>query len=118
MVKAACKLFKMDKQTLMAGRQHAKVRMRQIVSFVARDTTLDSYPQIGRAMGRDHTTIIHYVKMATRRMNAEAQFATDVYRLARATQALAEEEINNILQWDPPTCYNTSKDMHIEDGNG
>lgn len=115
-MKAACRLYKMDKQTLMSGRQHVKVRMRQIISFVARDVTLDSYPQIGRAMDRDHTTVLHYVKMATRRMSEEAQFATDVYRLARATQALAEEEITNILQWDPPTCYNASEGKEGEHG--
>jgi chromosomal replication initiator protein len=38
-------------------------RPRQIICWIARHTTLLSYPQIGRGLNRDHTTVISAVKV-------------------------------------------------------
>ena len=45
------------------------VRARQIVMYEARQLGL-SYPQIARAMGKDHTTIIHGVRAEEQRRGA------------------------------------------------
>lgn len=56
---------------------------RQVAMYVARKMTDKSYPQLGRSFGnRDHTTIMHGVKLIGRRLQTD----TDM-----------QEAVNNIM---------------------
>ncbi|WP_119035835.1 helix-turn-helix domain-containing protein [Hephaestia caeni] len=59
-------------------------RGRAAVSWIAREATLRSLPQIGRAMGRDHSTVIHQLRRAEALRAADPAFR-------RLTDRLAEE---------------------------
>lgn len=57
---------------------------RSLAMYVARVVTGKSFHAIGAACGgRDHTTVMHGVKVATRRLTHDAAFAGDVGRLVQ-----------------------------------
>lgn len=117
-LKAACQYYKCTKDELTKPQTQSWVRKRQAVFYVARILTQDSLPQIGRVFGKDHTTVLHNVRMARMRINVDEQFSKDVYRLERLTQEIAQDEISNILQWTSPTCYNAQDRAQVEVNNG
>lgn len=59
--------------------QSEAVRARQIACWLARRATHCSYPAIGKALKRDHTTIMHSVRRvdAQREQDSEFRAATD-----------------------------------------
>jgi hypothetical protein len=65
-------------------RQRPLVRQRQIAMWLCKTLTWCSYPQVGRAMGdRDHTTILHGVKVIDALLSAgdpEITLAVNVIR--------------------------------------
>jgi hypothetical protein len=64
------------------SRCRAIAAARSLALYVARVVTHKSFQAIGAACGgRDHTTVMHAVKVVTRRMTRDAAFATDVSRL-------------------------------------
>ncbi len=64
-------------------RRKALVRGRAAVSWIAREATLRSLPQIGRAMGgRDHSTIINQLRRAEDLRAADPAFRRLTERLA------------------------------------
>ena len=54
------------------------VEARHIVAYVARNATLYSYPQIGRCLNRDHSTIIHSCQRIEDRVKQGGTFALAV----------------------------------------
>lgn len=55
------------------------VRPRQIAMYLAKNLTRCSYPEIGRHFGnRDHTTIMHGVRVIEKAMAKDAEFADEV----------------------------------------
>lgn len=64
-------------------REQPQVRVRRAVSVVARRAGY-SFPVIGRALDRDHTTIMHHVRCAEGLAN-DADFA-ELCRIAEAVQ--------------------------------
>jgi len=53
-------------------------RPRQIAMFLCREMTSNSMPRVGRHFGRDHTTVLHAVRVI-KRMSAESpEFASQV----------------------------------------
>lgn len=66
------------------SRSRAIAAARSLAMYVARVVTGKSFHAIGTACGgRDHTTVMHGVKVAARRMAHDAAFAGDVRRLVR-----------------------------------
>jgi hypothetical protein len=51
---------------------------RQVAMFLARHCTLQSFPQIARAMHRDHTTVMHGVDRVRERIARDPSFARHV----------------------------------------
>lgn len=70
------------------GRARLTSTARNVAMLVARDHTMFSYPQIGRALGRDHTTVIHARDGVAARMREEPAFAERVARVVARFQAL------------------------------
>uniref|UniRef100_UPI0025BB1DF2 helix-turn-helix domain-containing protein n=1 Tax=Bosea sp. (in: a-proteobacteria) TaxID=1871050 RepID=UPI0025BB1DF2 len=54
---------------------------RQVAMFLARHCTLQSFPQIARAMHRDHTTVMHGVERVRERIALDARFAVSVAQI-------------------------------------
>jgi chromosomal replication initiator protein len=58
-----CTRFGLTREEIRGpARQRAVARPRQILMYLAREMTGQSLPQIGRYLGRDHTTILHGVR--------------------------------------------------------
>lgn len=57
---------------------------RQVVMFLASERLDRTLGQIGRALNRDHTTVLHGVTSIRRRMGADPDFAARVERVADA----------------------------------
>ncbi len=67
-----------------ARRARAVARPRQVAMFLAKQLTSRSLPEIGRKFGnRDHTTVIHAVKVITKLIETETGFGEDVELLRR-----------------------------------
>lgn len=65
-----------------ARREQPIARARQVGMYLARELTPMSYPAIGRLFGkRDHTTVIHGVRLIERLMVEDAEFAAAVNKL-------------------------------------
>lgn len=61
------------------SRKRDVVRPRQIATYVARQLTKQSFPQIARKFGpRDHTTILHGCQLVEELMAIDPAFAADV----------------------------------------
>lgn len=70
---------------LSERRQRRLVRPRQAAMWLAREFTRHSLPTIGRAMRRDHTTVLHGIAAHQRRLETDPYYAACV---ARARAAL------------------------------
>lgn len=67
-----------------ARRSRSIARPRQIAMYLAKQLTPRSLPEIGRKFGgRDHTTVMHAVKVIEQMKGADAAFAEDVDLLRR-----------------------------------
>ena len=61
------------------------VRPRQVAMYLCRALTTRSYPDIARFLGgKDHTTIMHSVRVVAKTMNENAEFAQEVSSLANS----------------------------------
>lgn len=69
-------------------RNRIYVRPRQIAMYLARHYTPRSLPEIGRLFGnRDHTTVIHGIKMIERLRETDAELDADVRSLEAALES-------------------------------
>lgn len=65
----------------MTSRRRDTDEARQLVMWIARQTTDKSLPQIGRILDRDHTTIMHGMRQIQRRVDTDPAFAARVSRI-------------------------------------
>lgn len=64
-------------------------RVRQVAMYVSRQATRKSYPIIGRAFSRDHTTVLHSVNLIASLIKTDGGLNARVQRvLERATAAV------------------------------
>ena len=70
------------------GKSRRIARPRQLVMWLLRQTTFMSFEQIGDALGRDHSTVVHGVRRITRE------------RTNRSTLALTDRLLS-VLRDDP-----------------
>ena len=52
-------------------------RARQMAMFLARETTPQSIPAIGKRFNRDHSTVMHAIKAVKQRVAYDAEYARD-----------------------------------------
>ena len=81
---AVCFFYDMNKVDLLSKRKfEGMVRPRQIAQFLAKTLTTKSLPEIARAFGgRDHTTILHSVRMVERRLRVSDALAAEIEEVA------------------------------------
>jgi len=73
-----------DRALILGSSRHRRVvRIRQACMKIAREQG-HSYPQIGRRMGRDHSTIVHGVEKAENLAKDDARYAAFLKRLRAA----------------------------------
>jgi len=71
--------FGMRKMEILSHRRHrAIVLPRQVVMYLSRELTNRSLPEIGRLLGRDHTSVLHGVRKIASLIEAGDPIAADV----------------------------------------
>jgi chromosomal replication initiator protein len=71
--------YGIDTLEMASARRTRSVAMaRQIAMYLARKTTLKSFPDIGRFFNRDHTTVMHACNKVESLMATDDDFAVDV----------------------------------------
>lgn len=66
-------------------------RARQVVFYLARSLTPLSGNEIGRRLGRDHSTVLHGVKQTEAMMLRDAKFRAQVHAICEALDGKVEE---------------------------
>ncbi|MEB2657299.1 helix-turn-helix domain-containing protein, partial [Staphylococcus haemolyticus] len=63
--RTVCQFYRVDRQEMSSKRRaRAVVRPRQVAMYLSKVLTPRSYPEIGRKFGgRDHSTVIHAVRL-------------------------------------------------------
>ena len=76
--------FDITESELIGGQRSRRIsRARQAAYWLAKKSTRLSLPQIGAALGKDHTSVMYGVGRATEIMAVDAQFNETVTRLFR-----------------------------------
>ena len=82
--KAVCDYFVVKLSDLKSSRRDRSIaRPRQIAMYLAKELTTKSLPEIGLAFGRDHTTILHAIRLIENLVKTDATIAEHVTRLKR-----------------------------------
>jgi chromosomal replication initiator protein len=81
-----CAHFKLDKSDMVSKRRLRRVaRPRQIAMYLAKELTPRSYPEIGRRFGgRDHSTVIHAVRVIEELRITDSEIDADLAAIRRA----------------------------------
>lgn len=81
--RTVCAYYKIDKSEMSSKRRaRAVVRPRQVAMYLAKNLTPRSYPEIGRKFGgRDHSTVIHAVKLIDDLRKRDADMDSDIRTL-------------------------------------
>jgi chromosomal replication initiator protein len=89
---AVCEVFGVSWVDLISNRRAGPVvHARHAAMWLARWHTFASYPEIGRAFRRDHTSIIHGVSRVEERMARDDVFAARVRKLAAALDPVIDD---------------------------
>jgi chromosomal replication initiator protein len=87
--RAVCEYYRIDRSEMSSKRRaRAVVRPRQVAMYIAKMMTPRSYPEIGRKFGgRDHSTVIHAVRLVEGLRNQDSEMDNDVRTLLRQLEA-------------------------------
>ena len=83
--RTVCQFYRVDRSEMSSKRRaRAVVRPRQVAMYLAKVLTPRSYPEIGRKFGgRDHSTVIHAVRLIEDLRKRDADMDGDVRSLLR-----------------------------------
>lgn len=87
--RTVCEYFRIDRSEMSSKRRaRAVVRPRQVAMYIAKVMTPRSYPEIGRKFGgRDHSTVIHAVRLVEDLRAKDSDMDNDVRTLLRQLEA-------------------------------
>lgn len=79
-LRAVANYYRIDLAELKSEqRLHKRIAdARAVAMYLTRKVTGASYPEIGRAFGRDHTTVLYAVNRVAARINTDATFRSEV----------------------------------------
>lgn len=80
----------------LKGRRRTKslTLPRFVACYVARKLTRCSYPEIGVAIGRDHTSVLYAVQQVESRMDSDPRLANAVARVSEmAIESVVRKEV-------------------------
>ena len=87
--RTVCHFYKVDRSEMSSKRRaRAVVRPRQVAMYLAKVLTPRSYPEIGRKFGgRDHSTVIHAVRLIETLRGRDADMDGDVRSLLQQLES-------------------------------
>ena len=87
--RTVCQFYRVDRTEMSSKRRaRAVVRPRQVAMYLAKVLTPRSYPEIGRKFGgRDHSTVIHAVRLIEDLRKRDADMDGDVRSLLRQLES-------------------------------
>jgi len=87
--RTVCQFYKVDRSEMSSKRRaRAVVRPRQVAMYLAKVLTPRSYPEIGRKFGgRDHSTVIHAVRLIETLRGRDADMDGDVRSLLQQLES-------------------------------
>ncbi len=87
--RTVCQFYRVDRAEMSSKRRaRAVVRPRQVAMYLAKVLTPRSYPEIGRKFGgRDHSTVIHAVRLIEDLRKRDADMDGDVRSLLRQLES-------------------------------
>jgi chromosomal replication initiator protein len=87
--RTVCQFYRVDRSEMSSKRRaRAVVRPRQVAMYLAKVLTPRSYPEIGRKFGgRDHSTVIHAVRLIEDLRTRDADMDGDVRSLLRQLES-------------------------------
>jgi chromosomal replication initiator protein len=87
--RTVCQFYRIDRSEMTSKRRaRAVVRPRQVAMYLAKVLTPRSYPEIGRKFGgRDHSTVIHAVRLIEDLRQRDADMDGDVRSLLRQLES-------------------------------
>ncbi len=87
--RTVCQFYRIDRSEMSSKRRaRAVVRPRQVAMYLAKVLTPRSYPEIGRKFGgRDHSTVIHAVRLIENLRQRDADMDGDVRSLLRQLES-------------------------------
>ncbi len=87
--RTVCQFYRVDRTEMSSTRRaRAVVRPRQVAMYLAKVLTPRSYPEIGRKFGgRDHSTVIHAVRLIEDLRTRDADMDGDVRSLLRQLES-------------------------------
>ncbi len=87
--RTVCQFYRIDRAEMSSKRRaRAVVRPRQVAMYLAKVLTPRSYPEIGRKFGgRDHSTVIHAVRLIDDLRKRDADMDGDVRSLLRQLES-------------------------------
>lgn len=87
--RTVCQFYRIDRTEMSSKRRaRAVVRPRQVAMYLAKVLTPRSYPEIGRKFGgRDHSTVIHAVRLIDDLRKRDADMDGDVRSLLRQLES-------------------------------
>lgn len=91
-VTRASELFQVHPRDLLGGYRFQFVTRARFAIYLALRRRGWSYEQIGKFLGRDHSSVIHGVKRAEYMVEKDAAFAAKVTELQNITVRVADEE--------------------------
>lgn len=103
-IDAAERIYGLDRGALAGERKFQDlVEIRRLVSLVGRVWLGRSFPEIGRRLYRDHTTILHHVRAATVAMNdrilSDAKRLIDIAMELAGAGRLSASEWSDLVPW-------------------
>lgn len=96
-IAAVCRFYGVRLLHLKSQRRSTRlVRPRHVAMYLAREMTSRSLPEIGFALCRDHTSVIHGAKKIARLIETDAALAAEVAQIAALfTASTTTEETSN-----------------------
>lgn len=102
-IEAVCRFFNVKQRDIFGqSRRKDIARARQTVAYIAREELNESFPNIGKKLGkRDHTTAIHSYKTIQRILDKDNNAKKEIGKILDLIQGLAnthpeEEEIKEV----------------------
>ena len=84
-IRATCTVTGLTRNELLSGRRSREfVHARHIAMYLAREYTTLSFPQIGRAMNKDHTTVYYVANKMAKRGRGATKVNRDIAAIKRA----------------------------------
>ena len=87
--RTVCEYYRLDRNEMSSKRRaRAVARPRQVAMYLAKVMSPRSYPEIGRKFGgRDHSTVIHAVKLVEHLRGEDSEMDNDVRMLLRQLES-------------------------------